>query len=149
MQDKTRCVCSILLGVFQFFVCGVLMGLQILSVSAVRIPNFLSAVLSLPIFSESNSLLLFPIYAFLTAVSAYGMQCFAESNLSQKQEKIYLAFPLSAGVCGALGVAALYVPSGLAGYIPFCVLGAMALLCWCVWNSVTLAAIRKAEKTSG
>ncbi|MGN0561665.1 MAG: hypothetical protein ACI4K6_02570 [Candidatus Fimenecus sp.] len=148
MQDKTRCVCSILLSVFPFLVCGALMGLQFLSFYAVRIPNFLFAVLSLPIFSESNSLLLFPIYAFLTAVSAWGMQCFAESNFSPKQEKIYLAFPLSAGACGVLGVTALYVPSGLAGYILFCFLGATALLCWCVWNSVTLAVIRKSEKTS-
>ena len=149
MQDKTRCVCSILLSAFPFLVYGVLMGFQILSFFSARISNFLSAVLSLPIFSESNSLLLFPIYAFLTAVSAYGMQCFAESNFSSKQEKIYLAFPLSAGVCGVLGVAALFVPNALVGYIPICALGAMALLCWCVWNSVTLAAIRKSEKTSG
>ncbi|MGN0555726.1 MAG: hypothetical protein ACI4LI_07495 [Candidatus Fimenecus sp.] len=146
MKDKTRCIISIILSVLPIVLVAV-SSIGYLPWLSMRVSDFFLRFLTLPIFSEQYGLFLFPSYVFLTAVFAYGMQSFAESDFSREQEHLYLAFPMTAGVFSVLNLVFLFLLGGTAVYALLSFLSAIALLCWLIWNIKTLAAIRHTEQS--
>ena len=140
MKDKTRCIISVVLATLPV-VLTVVASIGYLPWLSMRTADFFLCFLTLPIFSEQYGLFLFPSYVFLTAVLAYGMHSFAESDFSRRQEQLYLAFPIVAGVCSALNLVLLLLLGGTAIYTLLSFLSAIALFCWLIWNIKTFTAL--------
>lgn len=131
MKLKTRCIISIVLAVIPI--------LQVLISFISYIPNlrmqtavFFAQFVSLAFLGEW-SIFYYPCYGIVVAVLAYGMYSFSDSAFSNRQERLWLGFPIAAGVFGLLNVLCMLSIGGTA-YLPLAVCGAVAFVGWLICN---------------
>ncbi len=132
MKGKTQCIVSIVLTVL----------LHILPVLPI---GYL-----LPI-TEYSVFFVYPCCGIAAAVIAYGMDCFSDGDFSERQEKLLLGFPMTAGVLGVLNCIIMIFGRKLAAavadplpvYFVISIGEALALTGWLIYNIRLLIYLRR------
>lgn len=139
MKDKTRCAVAVVLAgipIVQILVSflGYIPSLR--TQTAVVFAQFVSLA-----FLGEWGIFFYPCYGIFVAVLACGMHSFSDSVFSNRQERLWLGFPIAVGIFGLLNVLCLLSIGGVA-YLPLTACEAFAFVGWLACNIRLL--IRKA-----